>query len=238
MQSVLVVVLVAIAMWVVERWRPGVHQPTSLEWIARAAALNAAQVGVVHLGASSWDLWLPDLRLVDGSVLGSAGGVAVGYLAITFVFYWWHRARHEVPLLWRMLHQVHHSPIRLELLTAFYKHPAEILLNGIIASTMLHALLGLPAHVVAAVVAITGVAELVYHWNVRTPRWLGYLFQRPESHRRHHEAGWHRSNYSDLPLWDMLFGTFENPVEVPARCGFADGAERRLGRLLLGRAPR
>ena len=39
----------------------------------------------------------------------------VGYLAITFVYYWWHRARHQSDVLWRVLHQLHHSPARLEL---------------------------------------------------------------------------------------------------------------------------
>ena len=49
------------------------------------------------------------------------------------------------------------------------------------------------------------------HWNVKTPRWLGYIIQRPESHGLHHELGVHARNYSDFPLWDMLMGTFVNP---------------------------
>ena len=81
-------------------------------------------------------------------------------------------------------------------------------------------------------------AELFYHWNVRTPHWLGYLFQRPEMHRRHHERNWHRSNYSDLPLWDWLFGTFDNPRQLPAECGFADQRELQLWTMLMGRRPR
>ena len=82
--------------------------------------------------------------------------------------------------------------------------------------------------VVAAVVTLTGLAELVYHWKVRTPAWLGYLFQRPESHCVHHQEGLHRYNYSDLPLWDMLFGTFRNPREFHGECGFVAGADRRM----------
>ena len=59
-------------------------------------------------------------------MLGRTGGAIVGYLVITFVYYWWHRARHEVPILWRCFHQVHHSPQRIEIITSFYKHPVEI----------------------------------------------------------------------------------------------------------------
>ena len=57
---------------------------------------------------------------------------------------------------------------------------------------------------------------------MRTPRWLGYLIQRPESHCRHHEFGVHASNYSDLPLWDILFGSFHNPASWEGRAGFSD----------------
>lgn len=32
------------------------------------------------------------------------GGAIAGYLVITFIYYWWHRARHESGLQWP-LHQ-------------------------------------------------------------------------------------------------------------------------------------
>jgi len=158
-------------------------------------------------------------------------------VAITFVFYWWHRARHEVPLLWRWLHQVHHSAARIEVATSFYKHPVEILFNSLLSSFILHALLGLSPLCASLVVTITGLAELVYHSNLSTPYWLGFVFQRPESHRRHHEIGHHRDNYSDLPVWDILFGTFDNPRRSPRECGFGRERERQLLRMLLGRHP-
>jgi sterol desaturase/sphingolipid hydroxylase (fatty acid hydroxylase superfamily) len=43
----------------------------------------------------------------------------------------------------------------------------------------------------------------------------------------------HSFNYSDLPLWDMLFGTFHNPRRFEARCGFGEN-EHRLGTMLAG----
>lgn len=235
MDPVLVVAAVAVVLFLVERLRPGSPLPRVPGWATRVVALNAMQVGVVYLGAATWDRWLPQWRLLDGAMFGTVGGVALGYVATTFVFYWWHRARHEVPFLWRHLHQVHHSPERIEVLTSFYKHPLEIAANSLICSTLLVVVLGLPATTAAVVVATTGVAELFYHWNVRTPRWLGWFFQRPEMHRRHHERGWHRDNYSDLPVWDLLFGTFDNPRQSPRLCGFAARRERDLMRLLKGK---
>lgn len=238
MNAVAVVAGVAILMIAVEQVRPGVQQPRVAGWWARLCVLNVAQIGIVYLGAASWDQWLPQWRLFDARALGAAAGAALGYLVITFVFYWWHRARHQIPLLWRYLHQVHHSPARIEVLTSFYKHPLEILLNGVLMSAILYVLVGVDPPTAAVVTAITGVAELFYHWNVRTPHWLGYCFQRPESHRRHHERGWHRANYSDLPIWDLLFGTFDNPRQTPGHCGFVAAQERALGDLLIGRMPR
>ena len=73
------------------------------------------------------------------------------------------------------------------------------------------------------------------HANIHTPRWLGYVIQRPESHSVHHERGWHRSNYSDLPLWDIVFGTFENPPTFEGEAGFYDGASSRVLPMLFGR---
>jgi sterol desaturase/sphingolipid hydroxylase (fatty acid hydroxylase superfamily) len=74
------------------------------------------------------------------------------------------------------------------------------------------------------------------HANIATPHWLGYLIQRPESHNIHHARDVHRYNYSDLPLWDMLFGTFRNPRTAQAgTCGFYPGASGRLIDMLLGR---
>jgi len=238
MDPVLIVTGTALAMILAERLAPAVEQPRVPYWIPRVIALNLAQVGVVYLGALTWDRWLPALRMWDGEMFGRWVGVAIGYLAITFVYYWWHRARHESRFLWRWLHQVHHSPARIEVLTSFYKHPLEIAANGVLSSAILHVLAGLSAPTAVIVVTITGLAELVYHCNLRTPYWLGFLFQRPESHRRHHERSIHRGNYSDLPLWDMLFGTFDNPRDVPAECGFGANRENQLLRMLAGRHPK
>ena len=51
----------------------------------------------------------------------------------------------------------------------------------------------------------------------------------------HHQEDLHRYNYADLPLWDMMFGTFYNPRSFEKRCGFGDQRERQLGQMLLGR---
>ena len=55
--------------------------------------------------------------------------------------------------------------------------------------------------------AATG--EYFYHANLKTPRWLRYIIQTPELHSIHHQLDVHRYNFSDLPIWDRLFGTYK-----------------------------
>ncbi len=235
MQTTLAVLGLGVAMLFVELVVTGRRWPAVPGWLPRAVFLNCVQAGMVFVTGWTWDRWFPEIRLWDASGLGTWVGAAIGYLVITFVYYWWHRARHEVPLLWRWLHQVHHSPQRIEVITSFYKHPLEILANGALSSFVLYVLVGVGPEAATLAVIATGIAELFYHWNVRTPYWLGFIVQRPESHCVHHKNGWHRSNYADLPLWDMLFGTFENPRRFDASCGFGAEREARLLDMLAGR---
>lgn len=74
----------------------------------------------------------------------------------------------------------------------------------------------------------TAIGEFFYHTGVRTPRWIGFFFQRPEMHRIHHQYQRHKNNYGDIVWWDMLFGTYENPKEFKSTCGFDDAKEQQL----------
>jgi len=119
----------------------------------------------------------------------------------------------------------------MEVVTSFYKHPMEICTNALLSATLLYIALGLTPEQVVGTVIISAVAELFYHWNVRTPRWLGWFIQRPEMHRLHHGAGRHVFNYGDLPVWDMLFGTYRNPETYDEECGFEEAEHQLLDML-------
>jgi len=234
MSVTLIVLAFAAVMVACEIAAPGRSWPQVATWWIRAALLNGFQVATVFLSGSLWDRWMLRHRLFSSEALGPVVGGVVGYVAITFVFYWWHRWRHGFDVLWRWFHQVHHSPQRIEIITSFYKHPLEILTNGIISSAIVYLLVGLDRTAALNAILLSGLAELFYHWSVRTPHWLGYLIQRPESHCVHHQEGLHSYNYGDLPIWDILFGTFRNPRRWEARCGFGQEDERRLVEMLRG----
>jgi sterol desaturase/sphingolipid hydroxylase (fatty acid hydroxylase superfamily) len=173
--------------------------------------------------------WLSAHRWLDGSSLGIVGGVLVGWFVLSGVMYVYHRTVHTLPLLWRLTHQMHHSPQRVDISGAVLFHPLEMVIQVLLQLFVTVIVLGL--HPVAA--ALTAYVAAFYgmfqHWNIRTPAWIGYAIQRPEAHCVHHRRGMHAYNYGDLPLWDLLAGTFRNPREFKGECGFDDGAERRLG---------
>jgi len=235
MTTVLIALIAGIAFIIAERLWPHYALERTPWWYTRAIAFNAVQASIAVASAYLWDAWfqqIPLLRLDDWPL---AAQVGVGYVAITFIYYWWHRARHHSSVLWRFLHQFHHSPARIEVITSFYKSPLEIIINGLLSSAILYVLLGLSPAAVGHTVILTALAEFVYHMNIRTPRAMGLLFQRPEMHRIHHARGLHHYNYADLPLWDMLFGTYRNPASVDNETGFPGQNETRVLDLLCGR---
>jgi sterol desaturase/sphingolipid hydroxylase (fatty acid hydroxylase superfamily) len=234
--TTLTIVAAAALLMIAVEWRfPRRQWPQRELWWLRASLAIVVQGAVAFTGAMTWDRILPNFApwRIDG--LGTLSGALVGYVVITFIYYWWHRARHASDTLWLVFHQVHHSPARLELAATFYKHPLEILVNGLLSSAILALLVGATPAQSTLAVTLTGIAELFYHWNVKTPYWLGFVIQRPESHCLHHARDRHDCNFADLPIWDMLFGTFENPRTDVAVCGFEDAEERRWRDLLLAR---
>lgn len=226
-------IAIGLGLVLIERLRPSMELPRVHAWWPRVILINLVQLGIVVVAGLTWDRWMEGISLFrsrDHMAPWAQGTVA--YLVASFIYYWWHRARHDSKLLWLLCHQVHHSPRRIEVITAFYKHPVEILLNSILSSSIAYLLIGCTVEGAAIYTFLAGVAEFFYHWNIETPRWLGYLIQRPESHRVHHQKGHHSQNYGDLPVFDILFGTFHNPKRFEATCGFDDWREDRFEDML------
>jgi sterol desaturase/sphingolipid hydroxylase (fatty acid hydroxylase superfamily) len=224
------------AFLVAERLVPGRALPASPGWYARALLVNFAQLAItLATGKVVWPL-----LFAGGSLLSLAGWEApalegfIAYFVGTFVFYWWHRIRH-LPGFWRVFHQVHHSPSRIEILTSFYKHPIEIVVNSLISGALLYPILGCSMLGTFWYNFFAATGEYFYHGNLRTPGWLRFFVQTPELHSIHHQLDVHAFNYSDLPVWDRLFGTYRDAREFAPRCGFHGDSERRLGEMLLFR---
>jgi sterol desaturase/sphingolipid hydroxylase (fatty acid hydroxylase superfamily) len=215
-----------------EALAPARPLPAVKGWRARGLVASVAYVMVSTYLPLAWTDELARFQLVDLASLGTWGGALVGVLLLEGGIYAWHRAMHRSNLLWRVFHQLHHSAERLDAFGAFWFSPFDMVGWTMLSSVCLTLLVGLTPEAVTVVVLVTAFMSVFQHANVRTPQWLGYLIQRPESHSHHHERGVHARNYSDLPLFDLLCGTFHNPRDFAARQGFYDGASLRLGEML------
>jgi sterol desaturase/sphingolipid hydroxylase (fatty acid hydroxylase superfamily) len=174
-----------------------------------------------------WGEYLAPLQLLDLSAVHPVVAAIVGLLAFEFALYWWHRCMHETNLLWRVFHQLHHSAERVDTFGAFYFSLMDMIGFTALSSLAL-VVVGISPQATTVVILITTFLSTFQHANIRTPQWLGYIVQRPESHSVHHSKGVHAFNYSDFPVFDLLFGTFRNPPTRERDSGFFPGASERV----------
>jgi len=148
----------------------------------------------------------------------------------TFLGYWVHRFEHKWKPLWR-LHSIHESTEELDWLSAFRLHPFEPALFQLTTIIPLW-FFGMDLPVAIAYRIFGYVFAHVQHSNVVFPIGpLKYILPTPEFHRWHHarvvDANGKQvrsfRNFSEYPIWDILFGTFYLPAERPTAYGNARG---------------
>jgi len=229
----LLIPLTYLAMLAIEKWRPARQFPArrGWTWIGIGFLLLIGFVSTV-VPLLIDPQWLAAHRLMDGTGLGVAGGTVAGYVVLSALGYVVHRTYHTVPWLWRLTHQLHHSPQRIDMSGSLLFHPVEMVVQVLMQLFITVLVLGLDPLAAALTGYVAAFYGMFQHWNIHTPRWLGTIIQRPEAHCEHHRKGVHANNYGDLPLWDMLLGTFRNPATFSGECGFESPADRRIGAML------
>lgn len=145
------------------------------------------------------------------------------FVAVEFVYYWYHRFSHEVPLLWT-IHHTHHSSQLMNYTTAFRLN----WLGGFIGPLMFIPLILLgfsPKWVLLSLLL-----GLLYQFFLHTEM-IGQLgpleswLDTPAAHRVHHGSNprYLDKNYGAvLMIFDRLFGTWE-PETEPVRFGVTTG---------------
>lgn len=168
---------------------------------------------------------LPKAAIVSLADWGVWAAIPVVVLT-TFFTYWSHRIQHRFDIFWRLGHQLHHGVARVDIASAMIFHPIDLAVQ--ISMTLLAGiLLGATPEAAAVAGALGFFIALYQHWNIATPRWVGLIIQRPEAHMLHHERDVHARNFGDMPVWDMIFGTYDNPLRADVPVGFAPEAMRR-----------
>jgi sterol desaturase/sphingolipid hydroxylase (fatty acid hydroxylase superfamily) len=180
---------------------------------------NAAQITFL----SSFPWVLSRLGFADGLGIWPVSSPLLVQVVVVVMLgdvleYWYHRLAHILPWL---LHAIHHTPIRLNVVKGPRHHVVYFLGRGLLVWAPLLAL-GVPPRLVAwqfaAVVLFGGLA----HANIafRIPTLVHRIFVTPEFHRIHHsiDANEGNSNYSTVfPIWDLLFGSHTEPTLVEVR---------------------
>jgi sterol desaturase/sphingolipid hydroxylase (fatty acid hydroxylase superfamily) len=182
-----------------------------------------------------WNEYLSAHQILDLTSLGTVGGAFAGILLYQFGVYVWHWSMHKNHLLWRVFHQMHHSAERLDTYGAFLFSPMDMVGYTVLGSLFLVLVAGFTPQASTIILLANTFFSMFQHANIRTPVWLGYIVQRPEGHALHHAKGIHAYNYSDISIYDMLFGTWKNPKDFEHENGFYHGASSRLSDMLLFR---
>ena len=180
-----------------------------------------------------WDGYFADYQIFDLSGVGAGWGAFVGVMVYEFGEYAWHRIMHNSNFLWKSMHQMHHSAERLDSYGAFYFSPLDMVGWIILSSICLVLVAGFTPEASTLIILTTTFLSIFQHANIKTPTWIGYLIQRPESHTIHHAKGIHAHNYAGIALYDIIFGTFKNPKEHKYETGFYHGASAKLKDMLL-----
>jgi sterol desaturase/sphingolipid hydroxylase (fatty acid hydroxylase superfamily) len=155
--------------------------------------------------------------------------VPVTVVVLDLVSYAWHRANHQVPLLWRF-HRVHHADDNFHVSTALRFHPGEVLLSLPIRLVAI-LLVGAPVLGVLAFEIVFMCANILEHGNFNLPRRLeralSAILITPPLHRWHHsreEAALNTNFGTILALWDHTLGTFEtSDSDRPVATGLPSG---------------
>ena len=206
------VVLTALALiLLLDRLIPAVQVVGGVKRVAKN--LSFAAVNAVL----SWAIVVPVTALAAGYALdwrplwwGGWSGMLLDLLILDCWIYWWHRANHELPFLWRF-HEIHHLDEFLDASSALRFHFGEVLLSSLVRALVIF-LMGVPLLTVVVFETLLALLTMFHHSNIRLApkleRALAAVIVTPSIHWVHHHAIRRDtdSNYATLlSLWDRLF---------------------------------
>ncbi|WPZ35406.1 sterol desaturase family protein [Thalassobaculum sp. OXR-137] len=224
----------AVAAWILliltaERAAPAVARRGGWPRILRNAGLFAVNIGLSRLAVIPITVFAASVAL-DWRPSWLQGGWALvaDLLILDLWIYFWHRANHAVPFLWRF-HEIHHLDEFLDASSAVRFHAGEVLMSAAVRAVVI-VLLDIPLASVLAFETLVLVAAVFQHSNTRLPpaleRALSAVIVTPSIHWVHHHAVRRDtdSNYgTGLSVWDRIFATLSPTPRTPE---MAIGVER------------
>lgn len=145
----------------------------------------------------------------------------IAYIAFfDFLYYWLHRAQHQIPFLWRY-HMVHHSDVNTSATTVGRHHWLEEGFRFFIITAPLIFLMGGTKNMPLWVAILMSLNGIFMHWNVSFRfGMLEKIIITPAYHRIHHSIEEHHydRNFGVFTqMWDRIFLTrhLPSPEEFP-----------------------
>lgn len=168
-------------------------------------------VALVRPAALAASVWVQSLGfgVLPWSGLPLGAQFILGFLWMDATFYYWHRANHLHPLLWRF-HNVHHVDPDLDVTTSFRFHFGETAYSTIFRIVQV-SLAGITPVIYLTYEIIFNLATMFHHSNLALPvaleRQLNRVLVTPRMHGIHHSAVGNETNanYSVIfSWWDRL----------------------------------
>jgi len=182
------------------------------------------------------------LGLLHWIVVPAPFDTVVAIIILDYTLWWWHRATHQIPFLWRF-HLPHHVDLDLDTSTALRFHFGELTLSMAYRSMQI-VLIGTSVFQLWVWQTVLFASILFHHSNARLPlgleRFLVRLIVTPRMHGIHHSDRLNEtnSNWSSLlTVWDYLHHTIllnvpqpDITIGVPA---FRHPSQVTIGKILL-----
>lgn len=205
--------------WCWETWRPFFGQREgrvthALHNLA-IALFNTVVLGLVFgsitVAVAEWAAQT-SFGLLHLGDLGAPLRFGLALILLDGWMYFWHRANHAVPVLWRF-HRMHHTDRHVDVTSATRFHLGEHVGSAVLRLGVI-ALAGIEVwHLVVYDMLVIAITQF-HHADISLGRWdrrLRWLIVTPHMHKVHH-SDWQPetdSNYSVvLSIWDRLAGTF------------------------------
>lgn len=230
----LILIAIFISLIIIEKLFSAQQQKRIKHWVPKTLLFFISYFYLSTYLPLIWDKYLLPYQLINLQDINPVISTVIAVLIFEILIYFWHRALHRNQFLWRTFHQLHHSAERVDALGAFYFSPLDMAGFTFLGSLSLTLFVGISPQGITWYLYLTMLLTIFPHTNIKTPCWLGYIIQRPESHSVHHQKGVHAYNYSDLPIFDILFGTFKNPKSFSNEFGFFNGSSYKTKEMLLG----
>lgn len=210
-------------------WREGrsVAGYSATDWALNLAGFVLQGVVVPLLG-----YWASQ-NLIPAVLPGAKGVVHIGFIGafllnvvlVDLLYYWEHRAFHDLKALWP-LHLTHHNSPALDIWATSRN---ALLINGLFVYLLVNPWLGYlcdhPGGFFAGAM-VTASLDLWRHTARLSPLpWARGWLVRPIDHHRHHDVDRSPANYgANLIVWDRLFSTADLAETAPRRYAIAGQA--------------